>query len=433
MENKLGMFRRLGPKARRFAQVLENSAKSVLMRQGNLFESLSFRYFGPIDGHNINLLVRTLQHLKDIPGPKLLHVLTTKGKGYKFAEENQTVWHAPGFFNKETGEIIKTKTEKPQPIKYQDVFGHTLLELAKINDKIIGITPAMPTGCSMNIMMNEMPNRTFDVGIAEQHAVTFSAGLAAKGMIPFCNIYSSFMQRAFDQVIHDVALQNLQVILCMDRGGLVGEDGPTHHGVFDIAYLRCIPNLLITAPMNEVELRNLMYTAQLRNFGAFAIRYPRGYGVIPDWHQPFAELHVGKGRIVTEGAEVAVLSVGHPGNFVQEAIKHVKEKSCFPAHYDLRFIKPLDEELLHGIFKKFKKIITVEDGTIVGGFGSAILEFMADNGYNAEVVRLGVPDRFIEHGTLQELYHDCGFDTESIEKAIINIVGKKVEKVFISK
>jgi 1-deoxy-D-xylulose-5-phosphate synthase len=421
-------MRRVGPKTQKFAQILENVIKTILMRQSNLFESLHFRYFGPIDGHNTKLLVRRLRDLKDIPGPKLLHVLTTKGKGYKFAEENQTVWHAPGHFNKETGEIIKTKTEKLQPPKYQDVFGLTLLELARMNDKIIGVTPAMPTGCSMNIMMNELPHRTFDVGIAEQHAVTFSAGMATRGMVPFCNIYSSFMQRAFDQLITEIALQNLHVILCLDRGGIVGEDGPTHHGVFDLAYLRCIPNFIVSAPMNEEELRNLMYTAQLRNFGAFAIRYPRGFGVMPDWQKPFKEIPVGKGRIISEGTEIAILSVGHPGNFVQQAINNISTDYCPPAHFDLRFVKPLDEDLLHNIFMQFKKIITVEDGTIVGGFGSAIIEFMADNGYNSEVVRLGVPDKFIEHGTLQELYHECGYDVESIAQTIKKYASKKTYK-----
>ncbi len=431
--NMLGRMKRVGPKTQRLAQILENGIKTILMRQSNLFESLHFRYFGPIDGHNIQQLVRILRDLKDIPGPKLLHVLTIKGKGYKFAEENQTVWHAPGYFNKDTGEIIKSKTENPQPPKYQDVFGITLLELAKMNDKIIGVTPAMPTGCSMNIMMNELPKRTFDVGIAEQHAVTFSAGMATRGMVPFCNIYSSFMQRAYDQLITEIALQNLHVVLCLDRGGIVGEDGPTHHGVFDLAYLRCIPNFTIAAPMNEEELRNLMYTAQLRNFGAFAIRYPRGYGVIPDWQKPFKELPVGKGRIISEGTDVAILSVGHPGNFVQEAIKSISKEYCLPAHFDLRFVKPLDEELLHNIFMRFKKIITIEDGTIVGGFGSAILEFMADNGYNAEIIRLGVPDKFIEHGTLQELYHECGYDTESISQTIRKHASKRTPEKVTSK
>jgi 1-deoxy-D-xylulose-5-phosphate synthase len=424
--NLLGKVHLLGPRAQRMAQTLENGIKGIVMKQGNLFESLHFRYFGPVDGHNMNHLVKILTDLKDIPGPKILHVLTVKGKGFKYAEQNQTVWHAPGAFNKETGEIIKAKAEKPQPPRYQDVFGETLLELARSNDKIVGITPAMPSGCSMNIMMSEMPHRVFDVGIAEQHAVTFSAGMASKGMVPFCNIYSSFMQRAYDQVIHDVALQNLQVVLCMDRGGLVGEDGATHHGVFDLAYLRCIPNMIISAPMNEEELRNLMYTAQLRNFGTFAIRYPRGYGVITDWRKPFSELPIGKGRMVSDGNNIAILSVGHPGNFVQEAIKKIPSDIEIPAHYDMRFVKPLDEELLHQVFQKFSALITVEDGAVVGGFGSAILEFMADNNYNVKVIRLGVPDKFIEHGTLAELQNECGFDSDSIVQSILKIAPKKL-------
>jgi 1-deoxy-D-xylulose-5-phosphate synthase len=386
-----------------------------MRREGNLFESFNFRYFGPIDGHNVEHLVRILSDLRDIPGPKLLHLITTKGKGFKYAEENQTVWHAPGLFNKDTGEILGTdKSDKARSSKYQDVFGKTLLELAKINDKIVGITPAMPTGSSMNIMMSELPTRTFDVGIAEQHAVTFSAGLAAQGLIPFCNIYSSFMQRAYDQIIHDVALQNLQVILCMDRGGLVGEDGATHHGVFDLAYLRCIPNLIIASPMNEEELRNLMYTAQHKNFGAFAIRYPRGNGVMADWEKPFSEVQIGKGRLVSEGKNIAVISIGHPGNFVQEAINLIQGEFDVPAHFDLRFLKPLDVELLHTVFKNFTKIITVEDGVISGGMGSAVLEFMSANNYNAKVIRLGVPDKFIEHGSIKELHNECGFDAQGI-------------------
>lgn len=431
--NALGKLSRLGFTARRMAQKLEHSIKTTILQQGNLFEALNFRYFGPVDGHNVNRLVHILNDLKDIPGPKLLHVLTVKGKGYKHAEENQTIWHAPGIFNKDTGEIIKSKNEKPHPPRYQDVFGHTLVELARMNEKIVGITPAMPTGCSMNILMNEMPERAFDVGIAEQHAVTFSAGMAARGMVPFCNIYSSFMQRAYDQIIHDVALQNLQVILCMDRGGLVGEDGATHHGVFDLAYLRCVPNMTIGAPMNEEELRNMMYTAQLKNFGAFAIRYPRGYGIMPDWKRPFAELPVGKGRQVSEGEHIAILSVGHPGNFVQKALESLHGAvEVLPAHYDMRFVKPLDEELLHKVLKRYPKIITVEDGTITGGFGSAVLEFMADHNYKNQLVRLGVPDRFIEHGTLNELYQECGFDKESIVQTIKKLLTKTTSKEVIA-
>ena len=393
------------------------------MYQGNLFESLNFRYFGIIDGHNINHLISILKDLKEIPGPKLLHVVTVKGKGYKYAEENQTIWHAPGIFNKETGEIIKTESKNVPP-RYQDVFGYTLLELAKINEKIVGITPAMPTGCSMNIMMKEMPDRCFDVGIAEEHAVTFSAGLATQGLIPFCNIYSSFMQRAYDQIIHDVALQKLWVIFCLDRGGLVGEDGPTHHGVFDIAYMRCVPNMIISAPMNEEELRNLMYTAQLCNHGPFSIRYPRGRGVTIDWQLPFKELPIGKGRKINDGEEIAILSLGHPGNFVQEAIYKLPKNLPKPAHYDMRFAKPIDEEILHEVFKKFKKIVTVEDGVITGGFGSAVLEFMASNNYEADIIRLGIPDKFIDQGTPAELYHECGFDSDGIITTILNFFNR---------
>lgn len=416
--NALGKLNRLGPDTRRIVQKIENGMKAIFLQQGNLFEALNFRYFGPVDGHDIQHLVSVLSDLKNIPGPKLLHVLTVKGKGYSHAEKNQTKWHAPGVFNKETGEIIKIRHDQPQSSRYQDVFGYTLLELARQNPKILGITPAMPSGCSMNIMMNEMPNRTFDVGIAEAHAVTFSAGLASQGMIPFCNIYSSFMQRAYDQVIHDVALQNLQVILCMDRGGIVGEDGATHHGVFDLAFFRCIPGLIVSAPMNEIELRNLMYTAQLKNFGAFCIRYPRGNGVMDNWKVDFEEIPIGKGRKVSDGQEIAILSIGHPGNFVQTAIEQLGSTIKKPAHYDLRFVKPLDEELLHSVFQNFKKIITIEDGVIKGGFGSAVLEFMADNGYQAQVLRLGVPDKFIEHGTVAELQNECGFDAEGVLKAI---------------
>lgn len=420
--NAMGKLYMLGPKARKMVQKLENGMKSMLMNQGNLFEALKFRYFGPVDGHDIPHLVTILRDLKDIPGPKLLHVMTIKGKGFKQAEENQTVWHAPGKFDKDTGEIFKPTESTNQPLRYQDVFGLTLVELAKLNERIVGITPAMPSGCSMNIMMAEMPKRCFDVGIAEEHAVTFSAGLATQGMIPFCNIYSSFMQRAYDQVIHDVALQNLQVVLCMDRGGLVGEDGPTHHGVFDLAYLRCIPNIIVSAPMNEEELRNLMYTAQLKNYGAFAIRYPRGSGVMVNWQKPFAAIPIGKGRKVSDGLNIAILSIGHPGNFVQQALKQLPEDILKPAHYDLRFVKPLDEVLLHEVFKSYNKIITVEDGTINGGFGSAILEFMSNNNYTARVVRLGVPDKFIEHGSLTELYRECGFDAEGIKESILKLL-----------
>lgn len=421
----LGKISKFGPNAQAIASKLENSVKSALLKQSNLFESFKFRYFGPVDGHDVERLAKVLEDLKDIPGPKILHILTRKGKGYEFSENgNQTVWHAPGIFNKETGEIIKVTPASPQSPKYQDVFGHTIVELAEKNPKIMGITPAMPSGCSLNIMMKAMPDRAFDVGIAEQHAVTFSAGLATQGMLPFCNIYSSFMQRAYDQVVHDVALQNLNVVFCLDRGGLAGADGPTHHGAFDIAYFRCIPNMVVSAPMNEEELRNLMYTAQLENKGPFSIRYPRGNGVMINWKLPFKEIAVGKGRKIKSGTDIAILSLGHPGNFVVEACELLKETHSI-AHYDMRFAKPLDEVLLHEVFSKFDKVITIEDGCIQGGMGSAVLEFMADNGYSARVKRLGIPDKFIEHGEQKELWQECGFDTNAIVETVKEMVAKK--------
>nr|WP_270516704.1 1-deoxy-D-xylulose-5-phosphate synthase [Sanguibacteroides sp. AM78-02pH3A] len=414
----LGRLNKISPGARNFIQKVDNSVKSLLLKQSNLFEALGFRYFGPVDGHDVNHLIKVLRDLKAIQGPKLLHCITVKGKGFKQAELDQTTWHAPGKFNKETGELIK-ENKPDTPPKFQDVFGHTILELARNNEKIVGITPAMPTGCSLNIMMKEMPDRCFDVGIAEQHAVTFSAGLAAQGYIPFCNIYSSFMQRAYDQVIHDVALQKLQVIFCLDRGGLVGADGATHHGAYDLAYFRCIPNMTIAAPFDEEELRNMMYTAQLPDKGPFSIRYPRGNGSALHWRTPFKELEIGKGRCLIEGDEVAVLSIGAIG---REAIKAIEKN---PPHsvaiYDMRFLKPLDTELLHTVFKKFSKIITLEDGTTIGGLGSAVLEFMADHGYSAKVIRLGIPDHFIEHGSQQQLYRECGFDAEAIYNYICSI------------
>jgi len=420
--NLLGHLNKLGHDYRKLAQQIDNAVKSFLLKQSNLFESLNFRYFGPVDGHDVVYLAKILSDLKDIKGPKLLHVVTQKGKGFKQAELNQTTWHAPGKFDKETGEILKIKSDKLVPPKYQEVFGHTIVELAKQNEKIVGITPAMPTGCSLNIMMKEMPERTFDVGIAEQHAVTFSAGLAIEGMLPFCNIYSSFMQRAYDQVIHDVALQNLNVVLCLDRGGLVGEDGATHHGVYDLAFFRSIPNMIVSAPMNEEELRNLMYTAQLKDQGPFSIRYPRGKGVMPEWKTEFKEITVGKGRLIKEGKDIAILSIGHVGNFVKDASKELAKKRISVAHYDMRFVKPIDEDLLHEVGKNFNTIITIEDGTIVGGFGSAVLEFMSDNGYNPIVKRLGVPDKFIDHGTPQELHKECGFDVEGIIKTAKSLI-----------
>jgi 1-deoxy-D-xylulose-5-phosphate synthase len=423
----LGKISKFGPNAQEIASKIENAVKTSLLKQSNLFESLKFRYFGPVDGHDVARLTAVLRDLKDIPGPKILHVLTKKGKGYKFAEEgNETVWHSPGLFNKETGEIIKVVPKEPQPPKYQDVFGHTIVELAEKNSKIMGITPAMPTGCSLNIMMKAMPDRAFDVGIAEQHAVTFSAGLASQGLLPFCNIYSSFMQRAYDQVVHDVALQNLKVVFCLDRGGLAGADGPTHHGAFDFAYFRCIPNMTVSAPMNEEELRNLMYTAQLEETkGPFSIRYPRGNGVMVEWKTPFKKIEIGTGRKIKEGKDVAILSVGHPGNLVTKAIELLEKENISPAHYDMRFVKPIDEKLLHEVFTRYKKVITIEDASIMGGMGSAVLEFMADHNYSAQVKRLGIPDHFIEHGEQSELYEECGFSPKAIATTVIELLQEK--------
>lgn len=414
----LGGISRFGPNAQEIVKKVEKGIKGTILKNSNLFESLKFRYFGPVDGNDINHLVKVLNDLKDIPGPKLLHCLTVKGKGYELAEKDQTKWHAPGLFDKITGEIKKSSNTEPQPPKYQDVFGNTIVELAEQNDKIMGITPAMPSGCSLNIMMKAMPNRAFDVGIAEQHAVTFSAGLATQGLVPFCNIYSSFMQRAYDQVIHDVALQKLNVVFCLDRAGLAGADGPTHHGAYDIAYMRCIPHMVVSAPMNEQDLRNLMYTASIDNAGPFTIRYPRGNGVMVDWKTPFEKLPIGKGRKICDGEEVAILTFGHVGNFAVDACKKLNAENLHPAHYDLRFAKPLDEELLHEVFTKFKKVITVEDGCIQGGVGSAVLEFMSDHNYSAQVRRLGIPDEYIEHGEQAELWAECKYDADAIVEEV---------------
>ncbi|MFL5808318.1 MAG: 1-deoxy-D-xylulose-5-phosphate synthase [Flavisolibacter sp.] len=404
---------------REMASRLEAGIKGMISRNSNLFESLNLRYFGPIDGHNITKLVDTLKDLKNMPGPKLLHILTVKGKGYTLAEKDQTKWHAPGLFDKITGEIYKKKFDIPQPPKYQDVFGHSIIELAEQNDKIFGITPAMPSGSSLKYMMDKMPDRAFDVGIAEQHAVTLSAGMATQGMKVFCNIYSSFMQRAFDQAVHDVAIQKLPVIFCLDRAGLVGEDGPTHHGAYDIAYFRCIPNMIISAPMNEQELRNLMYTAQLESTQLpFVIRYPRGEGVMPEWRKPFEEIMIGKGRQLREGKDIAILSLGHPGNFAAAAIRDLKNDGIQAAHYDMRFAKPLDEILLHEALQQYEKIITVEDGTVVGGFGGAISEFITKHHYKNELKVLGIPDRVVEHGSPKELHRECGYDAEAIADAV---------------
>lgn len=416
--NFLGRAGKVGPRARTLAAQLEAGFKSTILDRSNLFEGMGFRYFGPIDGHDVMHLTKVLKDLKRIPGPKLLHCLTVKGKGYKYAEENQTTFHAPGKFDKETGEIITTSGINDPPL-YQEVFGETMVELARMNEKIAGITPAMPTGCSLCIMMKEFPDRTFDVGIAEQHAVTFSAGLATQGLIPFCNIYSSFIQRAYDQVIHDVALQNLHVVFCIDRGGLVGSDGATHHGFFDISFMRSIPHMIVSAPMDAVELRNMMFTAQLeKNNKPFSIRYPRGKAVITDWKRPFDEIEIGKARIISTGKDVAVLSIGHPGNDVAVVAARLAEESISVMHYDMRFVSPLDTEVLHHVFRNFKKIITIEDGVLKGGFGSAVIEFMCDNVYVADVKRLGIPDYFVEQGTQEELYRECGYDQEGIEKAI---------------
>ncbi len=414
-----------GERSKDLITKVNNNIKTLFAKQTNIFEGLNIRYFGPVDGHDVNRLVNILNDLKDIPGPKVLHIKTKKGKGFKLAEENQTAWHAVGGkFDKVTGENLEPKSEKAAPPKFQDVFGHTIVELAEKNDKIFGITPAMPSGCSLNIMMEKMPDRAFDVGIAEQHAVTFSAGLAISGFIPFCNIYSSFMQRAFDQVIHDVALQKLNVVFCLDRGGLVGADGATHHGVYDLTFMRSVPNMTLCSPMDEAELRNLMYTAQLPGKGTFAIRYPRGNGSLTDWKTPFEEIEIGKGRKIKDGNDLAFITIGPIGKKVEQVIESLSKKGLSIAHYDLRFVKPLDEKLLHEVFTNFKKIITVEDGTVVGGMGSAVLEFMADNGYSSQVKRVGIPDRFVEHGTVPELYHECGLDKEGLIKAVEDLIAK---------
>ena len=412
---------------RDMASKVEAGLKGMVSKSSNLFEALQLRYFGPIDGHNITNLVDTLRDLRDIPGPKILHILTVKGKGYELAEKDQTKWHAPGLFDKLTGEIIKKKIDTPQPPKYQDVFGLTLVELAEMNPMIMGVTPAMPSGSSMKFMMEAMPDRAFDVGICEQHAVTLSAGLATQGVKAFCNIYSSFMQRAYDQVIHDVALQKLPVVFCLDRAGLVGEDGPTHHGCYDIAFFRCIPNLIIAAPMNEQELRNMMYTAQLPATDLpFVIRYPRGEGVMVDWKKPFEQLTIGQGRRLKEGKEVAILTFGHPGNNAQTAIRNLRLEGIDPAHYDMRFVKPIDEALLHEVFQNYPLVVTVEDATVVGGLGSAVLEFMNEHNYHSQVRILGIPDTIVEHGSIKELQQECHYDAMAIANAVKNLLGKSV-------
>ena len=420
----LGRLKGFGPFARRIVQKTEGAIKNMLLNQSNLFEAFNFRYFGPVDGHDVAYLIKVLADLKEIKGPKLLHIHTRKGKGFPIAELNQTKFHAPGKFDKTTGQIYTCDCGLEKAPKFQNVFGETIVELAEKNPRIVGITPAMPSGCSLNIMMSKMPDRAFDVGIAEQHAVTFSAGLATQGMVPFCNIYSTFMQRAYDQIIHDVAIQNLHVVFCLDRGGLVGEDGPTHHGVFDIAYMRCVPNMIVAAPMDEIELRNMMYTAQLEGMGPFSIRYPRGCGTNVNWRVPFEKIVPGTGRIINDGEHIAILTIGKPGVFAQRAIKKLLRYEIHPAHFDMRFVKPLDETLLHDICKRFSDVITIEDGTVVGGFGSAIAEFMIANGYKNRLHILGIPDRFIEHGSVEQLYKDCGIDAEGIFTLVRNIAGK---------
>lgn len=420
----LGKMSRFGPNARDIVAKVENSIKTALLQHSNLFESLNFRYFGPIDGHDVVHMAKVMEDLRKIPGPKILHCITKKGKGYAPAEEGSpTHWHAPGIFNKDTGEIIKVAPKSPQPPKYQDVFGHTVVELAEKNEKIVGVTPAMPSGSSLNIMMKAMPDRAFDVGIAEQHAVTFSAGMASQGLRPFCNIYSSFMQRAYDQVIHDVAIQKLPVIFCLDRAGVAGADGPTHHGAYDLAYMRCIPNLIISSPMNEEELRNLMYTAQLEEqILPFVIRFPRGEGVMPEWKTPFKKVLIGSGRKVKTGDDVAILTIGPMGNEAVIAASRLEQEGCSTAVYDMRFVKPIDEMLLHEVFGKFNHVITVEDGCVQGGFGSAVIEFMVDNGYKSQVIRLGIPDKIVEHGSQPQLYAECQYDADAMVREALNMV-----------
>lgn len=411
-----------------FITKLNNSIKNLITRQTNMFEGLNIRYFGPVDGHDVTYLVSVLRDLKRIRGPKILHVITVKGKGFKAAEENQTAWHAVSSrFDVETGEAIDKPTNSPKPPKFQEVFGYTILELARQNDKILGITPAMPSGCSLNIMMKEMPERTFDVGIAEQHAVTFSAGLSISGYVPFCNIYSTFAQRAFDQVIHDVALQRLNVVMCFDRAGIVGADGATHQGAFDIAMLRPIPNLIISSPMDEIELRNLMYTAQLPNRGPFIIRYPRGRGSIVDWRQPMHEITIGESRQLRDGSDVALLSFGPIGRKAQQAAERLELEGISAAHIDLRFAKPLDEKMLRNVFMQFQNIVTIEDGVIAGGVGSAIEEFMLSEGFASRIVTLGIPDKFVEHGEVEELHDECGMSVDAIVAAARRLVGVKQE------
>ena len=424
----LGKFKWIGPTARKMLHKQQQVLKSVVFRQSNLFESFGLRYFGPVDGHDVVGLVRIFRDLKAIPGPKILHVVTKKGKGFTPAENDATKWHAaPGKFDILTGEVFTTTSDVPESPKFQYVFGKTIIELAEMNDKIVGITPAMPSGCSLNMMMKVYPQRTFDVGIAEPHAVTFAAGLAVGGMLPFVNIYSSFIQRSYDQIIHDVALQNLNVVFCLDRAGLVGADGPTHHGIFDLAFMRNIPNMTVSAPMDQIELRNLMYTAQLPRKGPFSIRYPRGNGTVVDWEKTFQEIQVGKGRKLSDGNDLAILSIGYAGNLVVEALARLKQEGITCSHYDMRFVSPVDHEILDQVAAKFDKIITVEDGVIEGGFGSAVAEYYALLDKKITIFRLGVPARFIEHGTQEELYRECGFDADGIMRTVHELIRLKDE------
>ncbi len=422
----LGGGTKYGENTRAIVKQVGNAVKGSILKKSNLFEAFNFRYFGPVDGNDVLRLVKLLRDIRNIRGPKLLHIITTKGKGLELAEKQPVIYHAPpSAFNKKTGELInKEPCDHVQPPKYQIVFGRTIIELAEQNPKIIGITPAMPSGCSLDMMMNKMPERTFDVGIAEQHAVTFAAGMATEGFLPFCNIYSTFMQRAYDQLIHDVALQNLNVVFCLDRAGLVGEDGPTHHGAFDLAFLRTVPNITVCAPMNEQELRNMMFTAQLENKGPFVIRYPKGRGVMKNWKTPFEELPVGKGRIIRHGEHLAIISIGHIGNEAAKACETLENEGINTTHADIRFLKPLDNDLLISLFKNHDQIITVEDGIINGGLGSAVIELMNEEGFKLNVTCLGIPDRFIEHGTQQQLWHECGYDAQGIVDRVLKMVGK---------
>jgi len=422
--NMLGKLSVLGKKSQKLASKIDSSLKSVILKQSNLFESMNFRYFGPVNGHNLQRLIKILNDLKDISGPKILHIQTIKGKGLSTAEKDPITFHAPGFFDSKTGEISTKPIDENTAPKFQDVFGKTLLEFAEKDERIVGVTPAMPTGSSLNYMQAKFPQRVFDVGIAEQHAVTFSAGLASAGMIPFCNIYSSFIQRAYDQVIHDVALQNIPVVFCLDRAGLVGEDGPTHHGAFDLSFLRHIPNMVVSAPMDEWELRHMMYTAKEYSKGPFSIRFPRGQGYITNWENKMERIAIGKGRQVIKGNTIAILGIGTVGNSIKEAILLVNEQGVYPSFYDLRFLKPIDEHLIKNIFRKYSKIITVEDGSLISGLASALAELYVKYNYNGELINLGIPDVFIEQGSPEELQQICHYDSQGIKESILAVINK---------